>query len=53
MAIWKEIFVGCWSENAVNDYFSGLDKSYYIEGMKGLEKRWTKCIKLKGDYVEK
>lgn len=46
-----------WSDaeviSAVNDYFSGLNKSYYTEGMTGLEKRWTKCIKLKGDYVEK
>lgn len=38
--------------NAINDYFSGLNKSYYIEGIKGLEKRWIKCIELKGD-VEK
>jgi len=37
---------------AINDYFSGLNKSYYIEGIKGLEKRWIKCIELKGD-VEK
>jgi hypothetical protein len=28
-----------WEENAVNDYFLNLDKSYYTEGMKGLEKR--------------
>ena len=35
-----------------NDYFSSLDKSYYFERMKDVKKRWTKCIKLKGEYVE-
>ncbi|EGI68332.1 Histone-lysine N-methyltransferase SETMAR [Acromyrmex echinatior] len=34
-------------------YFEGLDKSYYSDGLKKLENRWIKCIKLKGDYVEK
>lgn len=36
-----------------NAYFEGLDGSYYLEGIKKLETRWTKCIALKGDYVEK
>ncbi|EFN74510.1 hypothetical protein EAG_08659, partial [Camponotus floridanus] len=34
-------------------YFGGLSKSYYTEGIKKLEHRWSKCIELKGDYVEK
>jgi histone-lysine N-methyltransferase SETMAR len=34
-------------------YFEDLDKSYFLEGIKKLVKRWTKCIELKGDYVEK
>ncbi|GBP35549.1 Histone-lysine N-methyltransferase SETMAR [Eumeta japonica] len=34
-------------------YFESLEKTYYLEGIKKLEKRWTKCIELKGDYVEK
>ena len=34
-------------------YFGGLDKSYYKRGIKMLKDRWTKCIDLKGDYVEK
>ncbi|KYQ50026.1 Histone-lysine N-methyltransferase SETMAR [Trachymyrmex zeteki] len=34
-------------------YFEGLDKSYYSDGLKKLENRWIKCIKLKGDYIEK
>ncbi|QQP52895.1 Putative mariner transposase [Caligus rogercresseyi] len=36
-----------------NTYFEDLEKSYFLEGIKFLEKRWTKCIALKGDYVEK
>uniref|UniRef100_A0A0K2SWW6 Histonelysine Nmethyltransferase SETMARlike [Hydra vulgaris] n=1 Tax=Lepeophtheirus salmonis TaxID=72036 RepID=A0A0K2SWW6_LEPSM len=36
-----------------NGYFSDLGKSYYSEGISKLEQRWTKCISLKGDYVEK
>jgi len=36
-----------------NAYFEGLEKTCYLEGIKKLEKRWTKCIELKGDYVEK
>lgn len=34
-------------------YFADFDKSYYADGLKKLEYRWTKCIELKGDYVEK
>jgi len=34
-------------------YFEEFDKSYFLDGLKKLEHRWTKCIELKGDYVEK
>lgn len=34
-------------------YFGQLDKSYFLEGIKKLENRWTRCIELKGEYVEK
>ncbi|KAG5339007.1 SETMR methyltransferase, partial [Acromyrmex charruanus] len=33
-------------------YFERLDKSYYSDGLKK-QNRWIKCIKLKGDCVEK
>lgn len=39
--------------DATNDYFAGFEKSYFLGGIEKLEKRWTKCIELKGDYVEK
>ena len=39
--------------NATNAYFEGFPKSYYSDGIKKLEYRLTKCIELKGDYVEK
>lgn len=38
---------------AVEDFLQGCDKSWYREGLMMLEKRWTKCIELRGDYVEK
>lgn len=39
--------------DTVNGYFADLEKSYFLDGMKKLENRWTKCVALKGDYVEK
>lgn len=36
-----------------NAYVQDLDKSNYLEGIKTLEKRLTKCMELKEDYVEK
>lgn len=36
-----------------NAYFEGFEKTYFREGINMLEKRWKKCIDLKGDYVEK
>ena len=38
--------------NETNSYFEEFDKSYYLDGIKNLEYRLTKCIELKGDYVE-
>lgn len=37
----------------VDKYFEGLETSFFSEGIKKLEHRWTKCIELQGDYVEK
>ena len=37
----------------VTEYFGVFDKSYFLEEIKKLEMRLTKCIELKGDYVEK
>ena len=39
--------------DAVNAYFADFEKAYSSEGMKKLESCWTKCVALKGDYVEK
>lgn len=39
--------------DAANGHFEGLDKSFYKGGIEALEKRWKKCIELKGDYIEK
>ena len=34
-------------------YFGGFVKLYYLEGIEKSEGRWTCCIKLKGEYIEK
>ena len=34
-------------------YFKDLSKSYFLDGLKKLDKRLEKYIELKGDYVEK
>ena len=38
---------------AVNDYFEELPENYFNQGVELLEKHWTKCIEVSGDYVEK
>lgn len=38
---------------AVNAYFEDLPKTHFMDGIKLLEKRWRKCIEVKGDYIEK
>lgn len=37
---------------AVYAYFEGFETSYFSEGIKKLEHRWTKCTELQGDYLE-
>ena len=38
---------------AVDDFLGCHDKSWYNSGLELLQKRWTKCVELNGDYVEK
>jgi hypothetical protein len=40
-------------QSAVDGYFAELDYCHYKQGIEAIEHRWEKCIKLKGDYVEK
>ena len=37
----------------VEGYFGGFDKSYYSEGIEKFKDRWTRCIELKGEYIDK
>lgn len=39
--------------DAVSLFLEGQDSSFYREGITKLHDRWSKCISLKGDYVEK
>lgn len=34
-------------------YFADFPIDYYSDGIKKIENRWTRCINLKGEYVEK
>ena len=38
---------------AVNEYLGEQEKVFYYEGIIKIERRWDKCIALKGDYIEK
>ena len=38
---------------AVNEYLEDQEKDFYLEGISKLEQRCTKCIALKGNYIEK
>ena len=38
---------------AVNEYLEDQEKDFCLEGIRKLEQKWTKCIALKGDYIEK
>ena len=39
--------------DAVNEYLGDQDEDFYFEGISKMEQRWRKCIKMKGDYIEK
>jgi hypothetical protein len=36
-----------------NELKSSAEQSFYLKGIEELQKRWTKCIDVGGDYVEK
>jgi len=36
---------------AINGYFTDFTESHFRDEIQLLEKRWTKCIELKGDYM--
>jgi len=38
---------------ATNSWLEGQDQQFFCNGIRALEKRWTKCISVEGDYVEK
>ena len=46
-----------WSDEevitTVDAYFKGFETFYFFEGIKKLEERWTKCVEVEGDDVEK
>ena len=47
--VWKQLRCHRGSQRVYGDQ----EKVCYFEGIRKLEQRWTKCITLKGDYIEK
>ena len=52
MAWWKAIHVKRGFIVATEAYSAEFDKPYVLDALKKLEYRWTKCIELKGHYIE-
>ena len=50
MAWWQAIHV---KRGSLSAYFAEFDEPYVLDGLRKLEYRWTKCIELKGDYIDK
>ena len=42
----NEVITGC------ETYFAAQDKSFYKKGIEMLQRRWTGCITLQGNYVD-
>ena len=40
-------------KDAVMDVLGSFDKTFFHNGLELLKNRWTKCIEVQGDYVEK
>jgi hypothetical protein len=38
---------------AVHKWLRDQPKTFFVEGIRKLADRWTKCIEKEGDYVEK
>lgn len=38
---------------AVNQFLEDQNREFYLNGLNKLEHRWTKCIDVEGDYIEK
>ena len=39
--------------DAVEDFFKGKEKDYFKTGILKLKDRWSKCVAINGDYVER
>lgn len=38
---------------AVNEWFDTVEQNFFQDAIEMLERRWEKCVELRGDYVEK
>ena len=39
--------------DAVDEYLGDQEEHFYFEGISKLQQHWRKCIRTKGDYIEK
>ena len=54
----KKDIRGChfWSDKvmtAVEEWVNGKDPDFFSSGLMALEHRWSKCITLEGNYIDK
>jgi len=40
-------------KEAVTTWFEEQSKDFFLRGIKSLQQKWSKCIELLGDYIEK
>ena len=40
-------------KQAVKAWFEAKEENFFLAGINSLPKRWTKCVDIRGDYVEK
>ena len=38
---------------AVEEWVNGKDQDFFSSGLMALEHRWSKCITLEGNYIER
>ena len=40
-------------QGAAEDWLEGQSKNFYLQGLQSLPLKWSKCIDMSGDYIEK
>jgi len=51
--LWGQKFADDEVMEAVQSWLKATPESFFLEGIRKLVDRWTKCVAKQGDYVEK